>query len=626
MEIEQIEILEFLNQTHPIDRINNFEVVKKIARNIEIIYKRKGDKLFSIGETNKTLYLIRTGAIELFKPDGGFYSHFGVQDWLGHSSLLSENKKFSYDAVVSEDCLLYCISEEIFLDLYNKYTSIQDYFDQDKRLRLKNANHSLSSKTDNELIFSEVGNLLNGDFLISDENWTIVDVAKKMKAKNLNATVITKNNIICGIVTDRAFCDKVVVEQISSSEPISKIMTPNPITIDSSSMGSEALLIMAKHNIRHLPVIKSEKIIGIISLTDLIRKQAHNALYLIKEINSAQSINKLIALSSQTPQTLSRLVRNGHKSSDIVAMMSSITDSIAIKILNFAEEKFGKPPVDYLFLVAGSQGRDEQASNSDQDNVMLLSDEYDEKKHGEYFFNLAKFVNDALNECGFIYCPGDIMAMVDKWRQPYQVWLNYFKNWINSPEPKALMYASTFFDMRPLYGKFNLFYKLQKEVNKLVKGNQIFLSHMSANALSFKPPIGIFQHFILSGKGKQKDTFNMKKTGLTPIVDLARIYALSEGITEVNTVKRILEAEKKFNSQSIYSKEGVRNLLDAYNFLSTLRLKHQANQIDHFEQIDNNIHPKKLSQLERGYLKDAFEVVSVMQSSIENRFGTSQFR
>ena len=66
--------------------------------------------------------------------------------------------------------------------------------------------------------------------------------------------------------------------------------------------------------------------------------------------------------------------------------------------------------------------------------------------------------------------------------------------------------------------------------------------------------------------------------------------------------------------------------MDAYNFLSTLRLKHQANQIDHFEQIDNNIHPKKLSQLERGYLKDAFEVVSVMQSSIENRFGTSQFR
>ena len=57
--------------------------------------------------------------------------------------------------------------------------------------------------------------------------------------------MITTDGKLSGIVTDRAFCTKVVADQIDSSMPISRIMTKNPLTIEYFKSGVEAMLIMA---------------------------------------------------------------------------------------------------------------------------------------------------------------------------------------------------------------------------------------------------------------------------------------------------------------------------------------------------------------------------------------------
>ena len=101
-----------------------------------------------------------------------------------------------------------------------------------------------------------------------------------------------------------------------------------------------------------------------------------------------------------------------------------------------------------------------------------------------------------------------------------------------------------------------------------------------------------------------------------PIVDLARIYALGEGITNVNTTERL----KKVAGSASLSKSGSANLLDAFEFLGTLRIQHQAKQIDSGQEADNYMAPAEISRLEREHMKDAFKVIQTMQSSLQLRF------
>ena len=62
--------------------------------------------------------------------------------------------------------------------------------------------------------------------------------------------------------------------------------------------------------------------------------------------------------------------------------------------------------------------------------------------------------------------------------------------------------------------------------------------------------------------------------------------------------------------------------LDAYEFISGLRIRHQAEQIRKGEEADNFLSPKQLSKLERTHLRDAFKVIQTMQESLSKRYHT----
>ena len=69
-----------------------------------------------------------------------------------------------------------------------------------------------------------------------------------------------------------------------------------------------------------------------------------------------------------------------------------------------------------------------------------------------YFAALAKIVSDGLDACGYVYCPGDMMATNPRWCQPMRVWREYFRGWIADTRPEAQMLASVMFDLRPIGG------------------------------------------------------------------------------------------------------------------------------------------------------------------------------
>jgi len=234
---------------------------------------------------------------------------------------------------------------------------------------------------------------------------------------------------------------------------------------------------------------------------------------------------------------------------------------------------------------------------------------------------LAQRVNDGLNACGYIYCPGDVMARNDKWRQPLKIWTKYFNTWIKRPEPMALMLSSVFFDLRPIYDPEGLFGELSERIRTLSKKETIYIAYMAANALKHRPPLGFFRNFVLIRGGEHDHTFDIKHRGIVPIVDLARVYALSAGLQETNTLERLRAA----GAAKALSADGAANLVDAHEFIGTLRMRHQAEQLRRGEKADNFLSPDDLSPLERGHLKDAFALINTIQESLGQRYQAGRF-
>ena len=144
----------------------------------------------------------------------------------------------------------------------------------------------------------------------------------------------------------------------------------------------------------------------------------------------------------------------------------------------------------------------------------------------------------------------------------------------------------------------------------------IFLAALASNVLEQSPPLGIFRRFLVERDGEHRDTFNLKKRGVIPIVDLVRIHSLAHGVEAVNTRERLQQLKQK----KVFTIADGRNLQDAFDTIQQLRVENQSQQIAAGNKASNYMNPKDLPELERKHLKDAFTVVHDSQEALRNRY------
>lgn len=617
MDIELIEIRDFLKIHHPFDLLPD-EALEVLPKSIEVRYARRGTVLFQPGEENGFLWVVRTGAVETLDPDGNLLARLSEGECFGVRAILRGVAVNRCEAI--EDSLLYLLPVAEFNNLREKYPQFAFFFAPMGGDRLRSAqehSHQNGQEDDMGLVTTKIRDLLRrqGPVTIEPE-MSIQQAAQKMSNEGVSCLLVTKDETIVGIVTDKDLRNRVVAKGFDIGKPLRDIMTENPICIDAEDYLFDAMLLMSQKNIRHLPVMDGGRAAGVITNTNIVQKQSTSMVYLVGDIYKRDTIEGLQDVVKQVPTMVMNLVNGGASAHNVGHVVSTVTDAIATRLIQMAEEELGQAPIPYAWIIMGSEARYEQTALSDQDNGIILDDSYDEALHGDYFRALAKFVCDGLDACGYIYCPGDVMATNDKWRQPLSVWKRYFSKWIDTPEPEALMLSSIFFDMRALHGEAGLYEDLRKFVIEKSTGNRIFLSFMAGNALSHQPPLGFFKNFVLIRGGEHNHTFDLKHNGVVPIIDLARTYALDVGLSEINTEDRLKAAVER----KVISQAGANDLLDALEFISITRLRHQAKQIQNGEKADNFMAPDDMSHFERNHLKDAFNVVKTMQSALASAY------
>jgi CBS domain-containing protein len=582
-----------------------------------------GATLRAQGQLPDQLGLILSGTVRLSDPDLDLSVQLEAGDLFGFGAT-PEPHLATWQAVAAADCEVAWLPADVLAQLCSKHAQLSFF--------LPSCQAALQPKAQQPQQVSESGSALN---LLGTPIRTLIkrapitlapgtsiqETAALMRDLRVSSVLLVEQGLLFGLVTDRDLRNRVVALNMDITRPVSDIATLAPMTVSANSPAFEALLLMARHNIHHIPVMDGSNILGMVTATDLTEQHSTSAVYLAGDIYKQTSLDGLKSISTRV-----RLLQQHLAAADATAystghIITAITDAITTRLIHLAEAQLGPAPVDYVWVAAGSQARNEQTAKSDQDNCLILDDAFDEAAHGAYFKRFSKFVCDGLAECGYIHCPGDMMAMTDTWRQPRRVWAEYFRKWVESPKPKSLMLTCVFFDLRAIHGRAELLEGLRQQVVQHTKGNSLFLAHMVSNALKHRPPLGMFGQITLARGGEHPHTIDLKHTGIVPIVDLARVYALAAGVTVANTHDRL---ERSAQTGEV-TEQSAHDLRGALEFLGKLRIAHQARQMAQGKAPDNFLALEELSNFERSHLKEAFSVVQTLQGVLGQRYAGGRF-
>lgn len=591
-------LTQFLVSVHPYDSLPD-SVLASVVAVCDVLTLDAGEVVFAVGEKVESLYVIVEGEIEITDETGAQISILGTRNSFGERALLREEPA-SRTATVTSAATMIALPSDTMFALIEAHAAVAKFFDRRPSPR----------RDANDLATLQVAKLMTRDPMTCLPDTPIRKAAALMHARRISSICVGTPDQFQGIVTLRDMNSRVIAEGMDPAAPISAIMTTDPLTLGPQALVTDVLHLMVERGIGHVPIVTGGALQGIVTQTDLTRALAKSSAELVGRVAKAATAAEMAQATAEIPQLLVQLVESGNRHEVITRLITDIADTVTRRLLALAEAKLGPPPVAYVWLACGSQGRQEQTGVSDQDNCLILSDEMTDADM-PYFTALATFVSDGLDACGYFYCPGDMMATNPRWCQPLKVWRAYFQSWIAKPNPEAQMLASVMFDLRPIGGDDSLFTDLQQETLKAASKNSIFTAHMISNSLKHQPPLGLLRGLATIRSGDHRHQLDLKHNGVVPVVDLGRIYTLQGRLLPVNTRARI-EAGV---AAGALSQSGGADLLDAYDLIANLRLKHQADQIRNGEQPGNYLDPSVLSDFERSHLRDAFVVVKTMQSA-----------
>ncbi|MCG8632738.1 MAG: DUF294 nucleotidyltransferase-like domain-containing protein [Desulfobacterales bacterium] len=592
----------------------------------------KGDVLFTQEISRvKQVYILTKGRLEFYYIKGSdrlIQGQLSPGAVFGGLSVLFNDHMAIHTVAALEDTRAIAVDASIIEDLCLRNSEFFDYFALEVGRCMANKvfmgvlGRRIQDKSLNLPFFNRpVSAIFRPNIATCSEDDPVRDAALKMNRQKTSAILVkSKTRQIKGIVTDADLKNRVVSEGRSPLSPVSEILSSPLISIPAGAQIFEAFLKMIHEDKRHLAVTgKSGEVSGIISEKDLIEAQTRSTFLLIKAVKSARKMEDIDGIHDRLEKMLLEPISNGVNADYITQLITTFSDAIIHKVMDFSIADAGPPPCRFAFLTMGSEGRGEQTLISDQDNAILFEGTEDPEQADmakQYFDTLARGICRRLDRAGYRFCEGNNMARNPDWCQPMNVWKTRFSKWIRAASPEDLLYSSIFFDFRGTYGDQSLATELKNHLLTSISRWPGFLRNMSENAIYFKPPIGRFGKFMVETKGDHKGALDIK-LAMLPIIDFSRIYALKNGIAQTNTLTRLF---RLYTRHALTAREYT-NIIQSYNFLMGLRFKRQITTImDEGEQPDNFINPANLSSLDQIMLKESFKLIEKLQHQLSIEF------
>lgn len=416
-----------------------------------------------------------------------------------------------------------------------------------------------------------------------------------------------------GIFTLRDLLARVALKDVDLDTPLDAVMTPEPVALEESAPGFEGIEAMTEHGMTHLCVVRDGRLVGVLGERDLLTSQPLTLDGLVREIRRADSVAAIAERLRQVPRLIEAVVGQGAEADQVLRLITRLNEHATRRVLALLRPQYEAiEGIDFTWLAFGSQAREEQALVTDQDNGILFDAEAgDADAVRERLLPYARAVNEALAECGFMLCPGNIMAGNPECCLSGPEWDRRFTRWIEQGTPDHLLKSTIFFDLRAVDGDHGPVEALRTQLLQKTAYNSRFRRQMAANQQAFRPPLGLFGE-IKSGA----DGIDIKKQGLTPFVDAARVIALAAELPATRTHERLDQAV----TAEVMRESDARDYHAALRYLQMLRLRAQQKALREGRDDDNRIRPEELGTLEGRILKESFRQARKLQGQLEVQY------
>jgi CBS domain-containing protein len=614
LDVELAEIRDFLAAHPPFDELPR-AVLEALPRRLSVEYFRRGTDIIAHGRDNAALYVLRVGAVDVTDQDGRLVDRCEAGACLGSTTLVGGNPS-TFDVLAIEDCLALVMPAEVFAGLCRDHVDFARFFDEQRASRMRAAlDAQQMSATGGAILRTHVREMLTREVVAASSTATIGQAARVMAEAGVSSLLVMDGECLAGIVTDRDLRNRVLAAGVDPGEQVTAIMTADPVTASAESLAFEVLLEMVGRNIHHLPVVEGGRPVGVVTTTDLVQLEQSNPIYLVGAIGKQPDVAGVAAVSSRLAAVVGSMVAQDASADDITSVVTAVGDAVDRRLLALAEERLGPPPVPYCWVTLGSRARREQALAADQDNAIILSDDATDE-HAAYFRDLAELVVGALAECGYPRCSGGFMATNPRWRRSLARWSDEFASWLGEPTIEGAREASVLLDMRPIHGDVRLFDRLYAQIRRAAPTAVAFLSQLADEAIANEPPLGFFRGFVLERAGAHKDRLDLKHGGIGAVVELARVHGLATGSGALGTLARL---DAAIAAEVCTPARGA-DLRDAFEFISYVRLRHQADQLRAGDPPDSFVAPDDLGSFDKRHLREAFAIIRSAQMQLALRF------
>ncbi|MEM1322978.1 MAG: DUF294 nucleotidyltransferase-like domain-containing protein [Bacteroidota bacterium] len=636
-----VRVYDFLKNYPPFSMVDKMRLLE-VAGNIVIQYYEPQQILFEQGDTTHDyFYIVREGAVQLLRKEGDkkiLIDECDEGDVFGIRPLLAQHP-YLVSAQVIEESLIYAVHTDDFQDIFKRNSRVAYYlasnfaagvrnqFAQNNKGRLF---YGAESSVNAEYGLVEVQSIESSKQPVTcSANTTIREAARIMSRESVGSIIVVNEDFHpVGITTDQDFRRKVATGDVPTTAPVSVIMSSPVVTVPAERTVADVQIEMLQKRIHHLCITadgsSNSKVLGIISEHDLLVVQANNPAVLVREIKKAKSGAELRVIREKAEMLLDKYLAQEVSIKYVSEIISEINDALIVRAIQITESDLAalpmqRPKVNFCWLALGSEGRKEQLLRTDQDSALVFENPGEDESYEEvknYYLALAENTTLILHECGFEYCPADMMASNPQWCMSLSEWQQQFDRWIQQPGSKEVMMTTIFFDYRPIHGNLELANSMTSHIFEGIDEQEIYLSHLANNALQNPPPLSFFRNFIVEKDGEHKDQFDIKSRAMMPLADAARVLILNAKVGQINnTFERFDKlAELEESNRELYEQAA-----DAYEMLMRFRAVQGLRNKDsgRFFKIS------ELNKMQRLMLRNSFKPISELQSLLRVRFRLS---
>jgi CBS domain-containing protein len=588
----------FLRRYPPFDSLDADELSRVAAAALTQSYAAGADVLVEDGPPAQHFYVPLEGSaelvheeevIEVLEPGEGF----------GHMSLLTGLAPgFTVRARDDLTCLLIPADEA---RLVLGRLAGAGFVASTLRQWLVKTGHVVHGLSDLGTV--HVADLVSEKPIFCDPGTSISRAAELMTQSGSSAVLI--RTVELQIVTDAIIRARVVAGPIAIENPVIRIAEP-AVVVEPRRLAVDAVVEMLDRGVEHVVVADRDEIIGVVTATDLLGLQSRSPFALRHAILHAQDEDELVAVAGRLGRLFLALLDAGVAPSDVGRVLTLQYEALTQRLLELAYDRHGQPPVASAWLLMGSAARRELTLGSDHENALVFAGD-DDRDVDAYFTRVAADVNDGLAGCGFSADANNVLAHEELWRMSQSQWEKTLAACFSSPDRSKLIRATVAFDFRHAGGGLEIVPPLVA-VLRSAPEHPDFVRQLGRSATGFKPPLG----FRGSLPDKKDGAIDIKKGGAIPIANLARFYALTNGITISSTLDRLVAAQEV----GALDAETATGLREAFGVVARCRLVHHARQIEAGAATDNLVDPANLPPLARNELREAFRVIAHAQKKL----------